>query len=74
MRGNKTRVKSSQRRWISYLIIERDHEVAIDWSTISLIFQGTLFGVQFDLMVKEDKHTDHYIIQFMLLSRYCYAE
>lgn len=41
-------------RWSSYLVIERYHEVAVDWSAVRLVLQGTLFCVQFDLvMLKE---------------------
>lgn len=37
-----------------YLVVQRDHEVAIDWSTICLVFQGALFGVQFNLCVTDE--------------------
>lgn len=41
-------------RWSSYLVIERYHEVAVDWSAVRLVLQWTLFCVQFDLvMLKE---------------------
>lgn len=41
-------------RCSSYLVIERYHEVAVDWSAVRLVLQGTLFCVQFDLvMLKE---------------------
>lgn len=33
----------------SYLVIDWYHKVSIDRGTIRLIFQGTLFGVQFNL-------------------------
>lgn len=37
-----------------YLIIERYHEVAVDWSAVRLVLQRTLFCVQFDLEMPED--------------------
>lgn len=43
----------------SYLVIERDHEVAVDWGAIRLVFQGTLFSVKFNLFIKKQQHCDH---------------
>lgn len=40
-------------KWNSYLVIDWYHKVSVDRGTIRLIFQGTLFSVQFDLWQKK---------------------
>lgn len=39
-----------------YLIVERDHEIAIDWRTVGLVFQGALFSIQLNLEDNREKN------------------
>lgn len=54
---------------MSYLVIKRYHEVTVDWSTIRLIFQGTLFGVQFNLFMAEDRRQNTFRLTILYSSR-----